>query len=49
MNIEAVCSIIVLVGVAFFVRYLYKSGKEIQQRQRELEENRAKTSSSKSD
>ncbi len=46
MNFEAVGSIIVLIGVAFFARHLHKTGKEIQRQQRELEEKRVKASNS---
>jgi hypothetical protein len=48
MNIEGVASIFVVIGIAYLAWYLHKSGKRIQQQQRDLEGNRAKTLSSKS-
>ena len=36
MNIEAVGSIILITVVVYLLRYLYKSGKEIQRQQRDL-------------
>lgn len=47
MYIEAVGSLILMIGIAYLLWYLQKSGKQILH-QRELEANRARASASKS-
>jgi hypothetical protein len=49
MIIEGVVSFISMIGIAYLLWYLHKTGKQIQRQQRDLEANRAKTLSSKSD
>lgn len=48
MIIEGIGSFIFMIIVAYLIWHLHTSGKRIKQHQRDVEENRAKTLSSKS-